>query len=85
MIPENFRRGEPRAKSKPRPQKRAARKNTRVNSTASFVGRFNFVQLEATLCSDPISRSEHPAGRPAVAGLRAAWRGEKQKPGVLRG
>jgi hypothetical protein len=75
MIPENFRRGEPRAKSRRRPQRRAARKNARVNSTASFGGRFHFVLLEAALCSDPISGSEHPAGRPAVAGMRAAWRG----------
>jgi hypothetical protein len=65
MIPENFRRGEPRAKSKPRPKRRAARKNARVISTASFAGRFHFSYLKRH-CA-PIQSADQnirPAGPP---------------------
>jgi|SRR5271169_3953492 len=66
MIPKNFRRGESRAKSRQRPRRRAACKNARVISTASFVGRFHFLLLEAALCSDPYLRDQNirPAGPP---------------------
>jgi hypothetical protein len=66
MIPNDSRRGEPRRDNRRRPQSGAGCKNTRVNSTASFVGRFYLLLLEAALCSDPNQRDQNirPAGPP---------------------
>jgi|ERR1700723_1910441 len=76
MIPKNFRRGEPRRKADDtrkgeQPAKAHESSPRRVLVAAS-------ISWYLKRRSDPISRIRNPAGRPAVAGKRAAWRGKNK-------
>jgi hypothetical protein len=66
MRANDFRRGECRGERQSADAKARSLQNARAISTASFVGRFHFIPLEAALCSDPNQSDQNirPAGPP---------------------
>jgi hypothetical protein len=66
MRANDFRRGECRGERQSAGTSARSLQNARAISTASFVGRFYFVLLEAALCSDPNPQDQNirPAGPP---------------------
>jgi hypothetical protein len=66
MRANDFRRGECRGEKQTASAKARSLQNARAISTASFVGRFHFIPLEAALCSDPNPQDQNirPAGPP---------------------
>ena len=67
MIPNKFRRGECQGARQSADAKARSLQNAQVISTASLVGRFHFLPLEAALCSDPNQRIR-TSGRQARRG-----------------